>query len=148
MTSPHLPEPALQAAAESLASLPAPWAAHLHACPQCQRQVAGYQQLYAAAAQLPPPFFSFDLAASVLAQLPRPAAKPALAWALGLAAALVVGVLAVFAVVFGGVLAQAIRGVFTVLGAGLGLGAGILLTGQCLALLARHRRQMRQLAFS
>ena len=148
MTSPHLPEPALQAAAESLALLPAPQAVHLHACPQCQRQVAGYQQLYAAAARLPAPIFHFDLAASVLAQLPRPAPKPALAWALSLAAGLVAGVLAVFAVVFGGVLAQAMRGLFTVLGARLGLGAGLLLAGQCLALLARHRRQMRQLAFS
>ncbi len=148
MTSPHLPEPALQVAAESLASLPASQAAHLRACPQCQRQVAIYRQLYAAAAQLPAPAFSFDLAASVLAQLPQPAAKPAFTWALGLVAVLVVGVLAVFTLLFGGGLAQAMQGAFTALGAGLGLGAGIFLAGQCLELLARYRRQMRLLAFS
>lgn len=146
MTSPHLPEPALQAAAESLAYLPAAQAAHLHACAQCQRQVAAYRQLYAATAQLPAPAFHFDLAASVVAQLP--ARKPAVAWALGLVAVLVVGVLTVFTLLFGGVLAQAMQGVFTVLGIGLGLGAGIFLAGQCLELLARHRRQMRLLAFS
>ena len=148
MTSTHLPEPALQAAAESLASLPAPQAAHLHTCLQCQRQVAAYRQLYVAAAQLPPPTFAFDLAASVLAQLPKPAAKPVLTWALGLVVALVAGVLAVFTLLFGGILAQAMQGVFTVLGAGLGIAAGIFLTGQCLELLAQHRRHMRLLAFS
>lgn len=146
MTSPHLPEPALQAAAESLAYLPAAQAAHLHACPACQRQVAAYRQLYAATAQLPAPAFDFDLAASVLAQLP--ARKPAAAWALGLVAVLVVGVLAVFVLLFGGVLAQAMQGVFTALGIGLGLGASVLLAGQCLELLAQHRQKMRRLAFS
>jgi hypothetical protein len=146
MTSPHLPEPALQAAAESLALLPAAQAAHLHACAQCQRQVATYRQLFAATAQLPAPVFGFDLAASVVAQLP--ARKPAFAWALGLVAALVAGVLVAFMLVFGGVLAQALQGAFTVLGIGLGIGAGILLAGQCLELLARHRRHMRLLAFS
>jgi len=146
MTSPHIPEHALQAAAESLASLPAPQATHLHACPQCQRQVATYRQLFAATAQLPTPTFGFDLASSILAQLP--ARKPAFAWALALVAALVASVVVAFALLFGGVLAQALQGVFTVLGIGLGIGAGILLAGQCLELLARHRRHMRLLAFS
>ncbi len=148
MTSSHLPEPALQAAAESLASLPTAQAAHLHACAQCQRQVALYRQLYAAAAQLPPPVFNFDLTASVLAQLPRPPAKPVFTWVLGLVATLVVGVLVVFTLVFGGALAQAMQGLFTVLGAGLGMGAAVLLAGQCLELVAQHRRRMRLLAFS
>ncbi len=148
MTSSHLPEPALQAAAESLASLPSSQAAHLHTCTQCQRQVAIYRQLYVAAAQLPPSTFDFDLAASVVAQLPQLPAKPAFTWVLGLVVVLVAGVLAAFTLVFGGALAQAMQGMFTVLGAGLGIGAAIFLAGQCLELLARHRHHMRLLAFS
>ncbi|MGI4762369.1 MAG: hypothetical protein ACRYF0_16790 [Janthinobacterium lividum] len=146
MTSPHLSEPQLQAAAESAAQLLAPQAAHLRGCGRCQGQVAAYRQLFAGAAQLPPPAFDFDLAAAVLAQLPR--AKPAFPWVLAGVAALVLGMVAAFLVLFGGVLAQAFQGLFTLFGAGLAVLAGALVAGHCLELLARHRQQMRQLTLS
>ena len=146
MTSPHLSERTLQAAAESSALLPATQAAHLRGCPLCQGQVATYQQLLAAVAQLPPPAFSFDLTASVLAQLPQ--SRPAFLWVVGGVAALVLGVVVAFLALFGNVLVQACRGFATPLGAGLAVVAGAIVAGQCLELLARHRRQMRLLAFS
>lgn len=146
MTSSHLSEPDLQAAAEADALLPMAQVAHLRGCARCQSQVATYQQLFAAAARLPAPAFEFDLAASVLAQLPK--AQPASRWVLGGVAALVVGVIALFLVLFGGALAQAFRGFFTLLGAGLAMVAGVFVAGQCLELLARHRRHMRLLTFS
>ncbi|TVT43346.1 hypothetical protein FNT36_04465 [Hymenobacter setariae] len=145
-TSPHLSERALQEAAESAALLPAAQAAHLRGCGLCQGRVTTYRQLFGAAAQLPSPAFSFDLTASVLAQLPR--AQPASPWVLGGVAALVVGVVVVFLVLFGGVLAQAVQGLFTVLGAGLGLVAAVFAAGQGLELLAQHRRHLRLLTFS
>ena len=147
MTSSHLAERDLQEAAESSARLPAPQAAHLRGCRLCQSRVATYQQLFAAAARLPPPTFEFDLAASVLAQLPR-RARPAFPWVLGGVAALVLGVVVAFLLVFGGVLAQAFQGLGTLLGAGLAVVAGAIVAGQCAELLARHRRQMRLLTFS
>jgi len=146
MTSPHLSDYDLQAAAEAGALLPAAQAAHLRGCARCQSQVATYRQLFAAAARLPAPAFDFDLTASVLAQLPR--ARPVSRWVLGGVAALVAGVVALFLVLFGGALAQAFQGFFTWLGAGLAVVAGLFVAGQCLELLARHRRQMRLLTFS
>jgi len=146
MTSPHLSEPDLQEAADAPARLLAPQVAHLHGCALCQGRVATYSQLFAAAAQLPAPVFAFDLTASVLAQLPGP--RPALRWALGGVAALVLGVVVAFAVLFGGVLAQAFQSLLTLLGAGLAVIAGVLVAGLSLELLARHRRQMRLLTFS
>ena len=142
---PHLSERALQEAAESAALLPAAQAAHLRACRLCQGRVATYQHLFAAA-HLPPPVFDFDLTASVLAQLPR--ARPAFPWVLGVVVALVLGVVAAFLALFGSVLMQAFQGLFTGVGAGLVAVAGFLVAGQCLELLARHRQQMRRLAFS
>lgn len=144
--SPHLSERALQDAAESATPLLAPQAAHLRGCRLCQSRVGAYQQLFAAAAQLPTPAFDFDLTASVLAQLPR--ARPVLPWVLGGAAVLVLGVVFAFLALFGGMLVQAFQGLSTLPGVGLGLVAGFLVAGQCLELLARHRRQMRLLAFS
>jgi anti-sigma factor RsiW len=146
MTSPHLSERTLQEAAESAARLPAAQAAHLRGCPLCQGRVATYQHLFAAAARLPPPAFSFDLTASVLAQLPR--SQPAFPWVLGGVAVLVLGVVGAFLALFGGALAQAFQGLSTGLGVGLGAGAGVIVAGQCLEMLARHRRQLRRLAFS
>lgn len=146
MTSPHLSERALQAAAESSVPLLASQAAHLRGCRLCQGRVATYQYLFAAAAQLPPPAFDFDLAAAVVAQLPR--ARPAFPWVLSGVAALVLGVVAAFVVLFGGALVEACQGLFTGWGVGLAVVAGGLVAGQALELLARHRRQMRRLAFS
>ena len=146
MTSPHLSERDLQAAAEAAYSLPAAQAAHLGSCGLCQGQVATYQQLFVAAAALPPPAFAFDLTASVLAQLPPP--RPAFPWLLGGLVVLVLGVLGAFLLLFGGALAQAFHSLFSVLGAGVGVVAGVFLAGQGLELLARHRRHMRLLAFS
>ena len=148
MTSLHLSEPALQAAAEA-AQLPAAEAAHLRGCPQCQRQVAAYRQLFAAVVQVPPPTFSFDLTAAVLAQLPRPQPKAAFpTWVLGGVAALVLGMVVAFGALFGGVLREVFQSLSTGLGAGLAVVAGFLVAGHCLELLARHRRQLRVLAFS
>ena len=144
-TTPHLAERALQEAAAA-AQLPAAELAHLRGCPQCQGRAAAYQHLFAAAAQLPPPAFEFDLAAAVVAQLPR--ARPAFPWVLGGVAALVLGVVAAFLWLFGGVLVEACQGLFTGWGVGLAVVAGGLVAGQCLELLARHRRQLRRLAFS
>ena len=146
MTSPHLAERALQEAAESASLLPASQAAHLHGCRVCQNRVATYQHLFTAAAQLPPPAFEFDLTASILAQLPRP--RPAFPWVLSGAAALVLGVVVAFVVLFGGVLVPVFQSLSTGLGAGLGAVAGLLVAGQCLELLVRHRRRMRLLTFS
>jgi anti-sigma factor RsiW len=146
MTSPHLSEQDLQAAAEASALLPAAQVAHLRGCARCQSQVATYQQLFVAVAQLPAPAFSFDLTTSVLAQLPT--ARPASRWVLGGVAAIVVGVVALFLVLFGSALAQAFQGSFTLLGAGLAVVASVFVAGQCLELLARHRRHMRLLTFS
>ena len=146
MTSPHLAERALQEAAESASLLPAPQAAHLRGCRVCQGRVATYQHLFTAAAQLPPPAFEFDLTASVLAQLPRP--RPAFPWVLSGMVALVLGVVVVFVVLFGGVLVPVFQSLSTGLGAGLVAVAGLLVAGQCLELLARHRQQMRLLTFS
>ena len=146
MMSAHLAERALQEAAESASLLPASQAAHLHGCRVCQNRVATYQHLFMAAAQLPPPAFDFDLTASILAQLPRP--RPAFPWVLSGVAALVLGVVVAFVALFGSVLVPAFQSLSTGLGAGLMVVAGLLVTGQCLELLARHRRQMRLLTFS
>ena len=146
MTSSHLSERALQEAAASAALLPAPQAAHLRGCPLCQGRVATYQQLLTAVAHLPPPAFSFDLTASVLAQLPQ--TKPAFPWALTAVAALVLGVVLAFLFLFGSLLVPVFQSLATGLGAGLVAVAGLLVAGQCLELVARYRRQMRQLAFS
>lgn len=146
MTSLHLSERALQEAAESIALLPVPQAAHLRGCALCQGRVATYQQLFVAAGQLPQPAFAFDLTASVLAQLPQ--ARPAFPWVLSGVAALVLGVVVLFLALFGGLLAQAFEGLFTQLGAGLAVVAGAAVAWQCLELLAQHRQRMRQLAFS
>ena len=146
MTSPHLSERDLQSAAEAAFRLPAAQDAHLYGCLLCQSRVATYQHLFAAAASLPPPAFEIDLTASVLAQLPK--ARPVLPWVLGGVAALVLGVVGLFLALFGGVLLQALQGMFTGLGAGLLVVVGFLVAGQCLELLVRHRRQMRQLTFS
>lgn len=146
MTSSHLSERALQEAAESAALLLAPQAAHLHGCLLCQRRVAAYQYLFTAAAHLPPPAFDFDLAASVVAQLPRP--RPAFPWVLSSVAALVLGVVVAFVVLFGSVLVPVFQSLSTGLGAGLVAVAGLLVASQCLELLARHRRQMHLLTFS
>jgi hypothetical protein len=146
MTSPHLSEQALQEAAESVSLLPAVQAAHLHSCLLCQGRVGTYQQLFTTAAQLPPPAFSFDLTASVMAQLPVP--KPAFPWVLSGVAALVLGVIGLFLALFGGLLVQAFQGLFTQLGAGLAVIAGGVVAWQCLELLAQHRRQMSLLTFS
>ena len=148
MTSPslHLSERDLQEAAESPARLPAPEAAHLRGCRLCQGRVATYQHLFAVAAYLPPPAFSFDLASSVLAHLPR--SRPAFPWALSVVAVLVLGVVVAFLFLFGGTLVRAFQGMPWLLGAGLAVVAGCIVAGQCLELLARHRRQMSILAFS
>ena len=146
MTSPHLSEHDIQAAAEAALQLPAAQAAHLHGCPLCQGRVATYQHLFAAVASLPPAAFEFDLTASVLAQLPK--ARPVLPWVLGGVVALVLGVIGLFLALFGGALLQMLQGIFTELGAGLLVVVGFLVAGQCLELLVRHRRQMRQLTFS
>lgn len=146
MTSSHLSERDLQAAAESASHLPAFQAAHLRGCRLCQGRVATYQHLFTAAAHLPPPAFSFDLAARVVAQLPR--ARPAFPWVVIGVAALVLGVVVAFVALFGGVLVQAFQGLSTGLGAGLAVVASCIVAGQCLELLIRHRRQLRLLAFS
>ena len=146
MMSAHLAERALQEAAESASLLPASQAAHLHGCRVCQNRVATYQHLFMAAAQLPPPAFDFDLTASILAQLPRP--RPAFPWVLSGVAALVLGVVVAFVALFGSMLVPAFQSLSTGLGAGLMVVAGLLVTGQCLELLARHRQQMHLLTLS
>ena len=146
MTSPHLAERTLQEAAESVALLPAAQLAHLHSCPLCQGRVATYQQLLTAAAHLLPPPFPLDFTARVLAQLPR--TEPAFPWALRAVAVLVLGVVGVFLSLFGALLVPTFQSLATGLADGLFIAGGILVVGRCLALLARHRRQMRQLAFS
>lgn len=146
MTSLHLSERALQEAAESASLLTTPQVAHLHGCPLCQGRVATYQQLLMAAAHLPPPTFSFDLSASILAQWPQ--AKPVFPWVLSGVTALVLGVVVAFLVLFGGLFVPIFQSFSTGLGAGLVAVAGFFVAGQCLELLARHRRQMRQLSFS
>ncbi len=145
LTQFHLSDDDLQLAATA-APLPAAAAAHLPGCRLCQARVAAYQQLFNAAARLPAPAFAFDLAAAVLAQLPRP--RPAFPWVLVLVAVPVLGVVGAFLALFGGALGQAFHGLSSGLGAGLGAVAAFLVAGQCLELLARHRRQMRLLAFS
>jgi anti-sigma factor RsiW len=146
MTSPHLAERTLQEAAESLALLPAAHLTHLDSCPLCQGRVATYQQLLTAATHLLPPPFPVDFTARVLAQLPR--AEPAFPWALRVVAVLVLGVVGVFLWLFGALLVPTFYSLATGLGSGLVTAGSILVAGRCLELLARHRRQMRQLAFS
>lgn len=145
MTQPHLSDDDLQLAAAT-APLPAAAANHLPGCRLCQARATAYQQLFAAAARLPPPAFAFDLTAAVLAQLPRP--KPSFPWVLALVAVLVLGVVGAFVALFGGALGQAFHDLSTGLGAGLAVVAGFLVAGQGLELLARHRRHMRRLTFS
>ena len=147
MTSLHLSERDLQAAAESVSLLPAA-ASHLRGCSLCQGRVATYRQLFGATALLPPPAFAFDLTASVLAQLPQPRPKLAFPWVLSGVAALVLLVLVLFVVLFGGALLQAGQAISSGLGAGLAVVAGFLVAWQCLELLAQHRRQMSRLTFS
>ena len=142
----HLSEHDLQEAAESITLLPAAQAAHLRGCALCQGWVATYQQLFAAAAHLPQPAFSFNLSASVLAQLPPP--KPAFPWAVVLVGTLVLGVVSAFLLLFGGMLLPVVQSLSTELGLGMLAVAGLLVTGQCVELLARHRRQLSLLAFS
>lgn len=146
MTTIHLAERDLQEAAESAARLLPAQAVHLRGCRRCQSRVATYQHLFTAAAQLPPPAFAFDLTTLVLAQLPRP--KPAFPWVLSGVAALVLGVVAAFLALFGGLLVPVFQSLSTGLGVGLGTVTAFLVAGQCLALLARHHWQMRLLAFS
>ena len=146
MMSPHLAERTLQEAAESLALLPAAHLTHLENCPLCQGRVATYQQLLTAATHLLPPPFPVDFTARVLEQLPR--AEPAFPWALRVVALLVLGVVIVFLLLFGALLVPALHSVATGLGSGLVIAGSTLVAGRCLELLARHRQQMRQLAFS
>jgi anti-sigma factor RsiW len=146
MTSPHLAERTLQEAAESVALLPASQLAHLHSCPLCQGRVATYHQVLTAAAHLLPPPFPLDFTARVLAQLPQ--AEPAFPWALRVVAVLVLGVIVVFLSLFGALLVPTLQSVATGLAGGLVTAGGLLVAGRCLALLVRHRRQMRHLAFS
>jgi hypothetical protein len=145
MTKLHLSDHDLQLAADAT-PLPMPEATHLRGCRQCQARVATYQRLFTATAHLPQPAFGFDLAAAVLAQLPQ--AKPAFPWVLVLVGILVLGVVGTFLAVFGRALAPVFQGLSTGLGVGLVLVAGFAVAGQCVELLARHRRQMRQLSFS
>lgn len=145
MTEPHLSDYDLQLAAEG-APLPAPAAQHLPGCPRCQAQLAAYRQLFVATASLPPAAFDFDLAAAVVARLPQP--KPAFPWVLVLVGGPVLGVVGAFLALFGGLLLPVLHSLSTGLGAGLAVLSGCLVAGQGLELLARHRRQMRQLRFS
>lgn len=146
-TSLHLSESALQAAADPAAQLPAAEMAHLRSCARCQGRVATYQLLLGAVAQLPAPAFEFNLAASVLAQLPRP--RSAFPWVLcAVVGTLVLLIVCAFMALFGGMLVQAFQGLSAGLGLGLVVVAGFLIGGQALELLARHRRQLRLLAFS
>ncbi len=145
MTKLHLSDYDLQLAADS-APLPAAEATHLHDCRRCQARLATYQRLFTATSRLPKPAFDFDLAATVLAQLPQ--AKPAFPWVLVLIAILVLGVVSAFLVLFGGALVPVFQDLSAGLGAGLVAVAGFIVAGQCLELLARHRRQMRLLNFS
>lgn len=140
MTQLHLSDYDLQLAADA-APLPAAEAAHLHDCRRCQARLATYQHLFAATARLPQPAFEFDLAAAVLARLPR--AKPAIPWVLVIVAVLVLGVVSAFLTLLGGALVQVFQGLST----GLVALAGLVVAGQCLELLARHRRQMGLLTF-
>lgn len=142
MTSPHLAERTLQEAAESTDLLPTTQLIHLRSCPLCQGRVGTYQQLLTAAAHLLPPPFPVDFTMSVLAQLPR--VEPAFPWALRVVAVLVLGMVVVFLSLFGTLLVQTFQSLAT----GLVTTGGILVAGRCLELLVRHRRQMRQLAFS
>ncbi|GAB2781455.1 hypothetical protein HNQ93_001212 [Hymenobacter luteus] len=146
MTSPHLSERAQQEAAESTSLLPLAQATHLRGCPLCQSRVATYRHLLTAVAHQAHPTFAFDLSASVLAQLPR--AKPGFPWVLAGVATLVLGVVISFLALFGSLLTPIFYSLSTGLGAGLLTVAGLFVAGQCLELLAQHRRQMRQLAFS
>lgn len=146
MTSPHLSERAIQEAAESASLLEASQMAHLQGCSLCQGRVATYQHLLTAVANLPPPTFSFDLTASVLAQLPR--ARPAFPWVLSSVAVLMLGIVATFLAVFGSLLIPVFQSYSTGLGAWLITVASLLVAGRCLELLAWHRQQMRQIAFS
>ncbi|HEX8429597.1 hypothetical protein [Hymenobacter sp.] len=145
MTKPHLSEYDLQLAAES-APLPAAEAYHLLDCRLCQARLANYQHLFAATARLPKPAFDFNLAATVLTQLPK--TKPAFPWVLGIVAFLILGVVSAFVALLGGMLLQAFQSLSTGLGAGLMAVGGFVVAGLCLELLAQHRRQMRQLTFS
>ena len=145
MTTPHLSDYDLQLAAESVA-LPAAEATHLHDCHLCQARVATYQQLFIATASLPQPAFEFNLAAAVLAELPSP--KPAFPWVLVLVTFLVLGVVGAFFALFGSMLVPIFQSLSTELGAGLAVVAGVVVAVQALELVARHRRQMRQLTFS
>jgi hypothetical protein len=142
----HLSEHDLQEAAESAAWLPAARAAHLQSCALCQGRVATYQQLFAAAAHLPQPAFSFDLAASILAQLPPP--KPSFPWAVVLASTLVLGAISMLLFFFGGLLLPIVQSLSTELGLGMAAIAGFFVVGQGLELLAQHRRQLSLLTLS
>lgn len=142
----HLSERALQEAAESLALLPVAQQAHLRGCSLCQGRVATYQQLFSAATHLPQPAFAFDLTASVLMQLPK--ARLPFPWVLCGVAALVLGVVVAFIVLFGSLLVPSFQELSTGLGLGLVAVASFLVAGQCLELLVRHRQHMRLLAFS
>ena len=142
MTSPHLAERTLQEAAESVALLTAAQLTHLRGCPLCQGRVATYHQVFTAAEHLLPPPFPVDFTASVLSQLPR--AKLAFPWALSVVAVLMLGMVVVFLSLFGALLVQTFQSLAPVLVTA----GGILVAGRCLELLVRHRRQMRQLAFS
>lgn len=152
MTTPmlnlHLTEHDLQQAAESGDLLPAASAAHLAGCPLCQGRVATYQHLFRAAAHLPQPAFSFDLTASVLARLPTSPPRLAFPWAVVLVGTLVLGVVSAFLLLFGGLLLPLIQSLSTGLGLGMVVVTGFVVAAQSLELLARHRRQMGQLAFS
>ncbi|HEX8657121.1 MAG TPA: hypothetical protein VF690_06285 [Hymenobacter sp.] len=146
MTKLHLSERDLQEAAEAPTALPAAQATHLRGCPLCQGRVATYQHLFAAAARMPDPAFGVDLAATVLAQLPKP--KPAFPWALTLVAVLMLGLVSAFLALFGSELVPIFQSLSSGIGAGLAAVVGFVVAGQCLELLARHRRQMRMLDFS
>ncbi|WP_400193427.1 hypothetical protein [Hymenobacter sp. B81] len=146
MNAPHLSERELQAAAEPSARLSAAEAAHLRACPLCQSQVAAYQQLFTALAQQPQPAFAWNFSAQVVAQLP--AARPAFPWVLSGVVVLVLGMVGAFLALMGPALVPVFQSLATGLGPGLVVLAAFFVAGQGLELLARHRRQMRLLAFS
>ncbi|MBF9221348.1 hypothetical protein [Hymenobacter ruricola] len=70
MNTPHLSEQQAQQWAENASSADATLAAHVWACPACQRRVADYQALFSALKTAPQPAFDFNLAARVAGQLP------------------------------------------------------------------------------
>ena len=76
MVKPHLSDEQVQELAMGNITLSQELAAHVESCAHCKARVENYQLLFSTIEEQKAPAFDFDLAATVVAQIESPAARP------------------------------------------------------------------------